>query len=123
MPLARNASGAWTAADSVPTTIGSSGDSPAPSLSARRPRRGWARARCWRSGSWRMGDRTLTLIQQYQMVSGSLGSTAIADGKVNGDTVTFTAGGRTYTGHVNGERMTGSGWSAIKAPGPVSARP
>ena len=88
----------------------------------------WCKAMLWVvpakvAGSWRLGDRMLTLTQQYQMVSGSLGTTVIADGKLNGETITFTAGGRTYSGRVNGDRITGSGWSAIKAPGPVSARP
>ena len=88
----------------------------------------WCKAMLWVvpakvAGSWRMGDRMLTLTQEFQMVSGSLGTTVVADGKLNGEAITFTAGGRTYTGRVNGDRMTGSGWSAIKAPGPVSARP
>jgi hypothetical protein len=84
----------------------------------------WCKAMLWVvpakvAGSWRLGDQTLTLTQQYQMVSGSLGSTAISNGKLNGDAITFTAGGRTYAGRVNGDRMTGSGWEATKVPGPA----
>jgi hypothetical protein len=84
----------------------------------------WCKAMLWVvpakvAGSWRLGDQTLTLIQQYQMVSGSLGSTAIASGKLSGDAITFTAGGKTYAGRVNGDRMTGSGWSAARVPGPA----
>ena len=84
----------------------------------------WCKAMLWVvpakvAGSWRLGDQTLTLTQQYQMVSGSLGSTAISNGKLNADAITFTAGGRTYAGRVNGDRMTGSGWEATKVPGPA----
>jgi hypothetical protein len=84
----------------------------------------WCKAMLWVvpakvAGSWRLGDQTLTLTQQYQVVSGTLGSTPIATGKLNGDVITFTAGGRTYAGRVNGDRITGSGWSATRAPGPA----
>jgi hypothetical protein len=33
---------------------------------------------------------------------------------MNGSQITFTAGGRTYTGTVNGNTMSGSGWSATR---------
>jgi hypothetical protein len=65
-------------------------------------------------GSWQLGQQTLTLTQQYQMLTGTLGSTPISAGKMNGEEITFTAGGQTYTGRVNGTTMTGSGWSATK---------
>ena len=52
---------------------------------------------------------------------GSDGITPIANGKLRGDEITFTAGGTTYTGRVNGNAMqgtiTGAGagkWSASK---------
>ncbi len=88
----------------------------------------WCKAMMWVvpakvAGTWRLGDQTLTLTQQYQIVSGTLGSTPIANGKLNGEGITFTAGAKTYTGRVSGDRMTGSGWSATRAAGPVSARP
>ena len=89
----------------------------------------WCKAMLWVvpakvAGTWRLGDQTLTLTQQYQIVGGTLGSSPIETGKMKGDTIVFTAGGRTYAGRVNGDRMTGSGWSATKSsPGPVSARP
>jgi hypothetical protein len=88
----------------------------------------WCKAMLWVvpakvAGTWRLGDQTLTLTQQYQIVGGTLGSTPIATGKLKGDVLTFTAGNRTYAGRVNGDRITGSDWSATKAPGSISARP
>jgi hypothetical protein len=88
----------------------------------------WCKAMMWVvpakvAGTWRLGDQTLTLTQTYQIVGGMLGKTAVENGKLNGEAITFTAGGKTYAGKVSGDRMTGSGWSATKAPAPVSARP
>jgi Methyltransferase domain len=82
----------------------------------------WCKALLWVvpakvAGTWRLGDQTLTLTQQYQIVGGTLGSTPITVGKLKGDVLTFTAGGRTYAGRVNGDRITGSGWSATRANG------
>jgi precorrin-6B methylase 2 len=72
-------------------------------------------------GTWQLPQGALTLKQQYQMVSGTLGGTAISDGKLRGEEITFTAGGAKYTGRVNGNTMSGtvsggSGgtWSATK---------
>jgi len=65
-------------------------------------------------GSWQLGNQTLTLTQEFQVISGTLGTTTITDGKMNGEEVTFTAGGRNYVGHVNGTTITGSGWSATR---------
>jgi Methyltransferase domain len=66
------------------------------------------------AGTWQLGQQPLTLTQKYQVVSGTLGSTAITDGKLNGDEITFTAGSRKYVGRVNGSSITGAGWSAAK---------
>jgi precorrin-6B methylase 2 len=72
-------------------------------------------------GTWQLPQGALTLKQQFQMVSGTLGGTAISDGKLRGEEITFTAGGAKYTGRVNGTTMSGtvsggSGgkWSATK---------
>jgi SAM-dependent methyltransferase len=65
-------------------------------------------------GSWQLGMETLRLIQQYQNITGTLGSTSISGGKLNGDEISFTAGGRTYTGRVAGTTMSGSGWLATR---------
>jgi hypothetical protein len=59
------------------------------------------------AGTWRVGDETLTLRQEFQMLSGTLGSTPIEDGRLRGAVMTFTAGGRQYTGQVAGASITG----------------
>ena len=59
-------------------------------------------------GSWHLPQGDLKLTQQFQVLTGSLGSTPISDGKVRGREVTFTAGGVKYTGNVDGNTMTGS---------------
>jgi hypothetical protein len=66
------------------------------------------------AGKWRLDQQTLTLTQQYQTISGTLGSTPITAGKLNGEEITFAAGRQKYTGRVNGNTMSGSGWSATR---------
>ncbi len=67
-------------------------------------------------GTWKMPQGELTLKQQFQNVSGTLGGTPIADGKLRGEEITFTAGGQKYTGKVNGNTITGtSGAGAFTA--------
>lgn len=65
-------------------------------------------------GTWRLGEQTLKLSQQYQTITGTLGSTPI-NGKLNGEEITFTAGTKKYSGHVNGKSMSGSGWTATRS--------
>ena len=79
----------------------------------------WCTALAWVvparvAGTWQLGSQTLTLTQQYQVVSGTLGTAAITAGKMNGADITFTVGDRTYTGRVDGGVMTGQGWTAKK---------
>ena len=63
-------------------------------------------------GTWKLPQGELTLKQTFQMVSGTLKNGAntaqISNGKLNGDQITFTAGGAQYSGHVNGNTMEGS---------------
>lgn len=59
-------------------------------------------------GSWRASQGDLTIRQQFQHFSGTLGSTAISDGRLRGDAIEFTAGGVRYTGRVNGSTMKGT---------------
>ena len=75
-------------------------------------------------GSWQLGQGALTLKQSFQMISGTLktgnNSTPIANGKLNGDQITFNAGGVLYTGRVSGNVMegsvsTGGSWKAMRA--------
>jgi len=65
-------------------------------------------------GTWQMPGGPLTLTQKFQHVSGSLGSTAISAGNLNGAQITFTAGTTKYTGTVNGNTITGTGWTATR---------
>jgi hypothetical protein len=65
------------------------------------------------AGSWTMPQGALTLKQEFQKLSGTLGSTPVT-GKMHGDEITITAGKQTYTGHVNGTSIQGSGWTATK---------
>jgi hypothetical protein len=69
-------------------------------------------------GSWKLPQGELTLKQTYQMISGTLkngnNSTQITNGKLHGDQISFTAGGRQYTGHVNGNTIDGSGGKATR---------
>ena len=84
------------------------------------------------AGSWQLADGTLRLKQQFQQVSGSLGSQPISDGKLRGSHLTFNVGSTTYSATVAGNTMTGAGgkggaqWKAAKmvptaAPAPAAA--
>lgn len=93
----------------------------------------WCRALLWIvpakvDGTWRMSEGTLTLSQTFQMVTGTLTdgdrSTAIADGRLRGNELTFTLGGGTYKGVVKGDTIEGTidgvgagrTWKATRAP-------
>ncbi len=80
----------------------------------------WCSALLWivpakAEGTWQMDGQTLTLTQQFQTVSGTLGSTPVTAGRLSGEEITFTAGSKVYTGRVAGDRMTGAGWSATRS--------
>jgi len=71
------------------------------------------------AGNWRMPQGELTLEQKYQTVSGTLSvgnTTQITNGRLNGDRITFIAGGATYTGRVSGDTIRGDNgtWSATR---------
>jgi precorrin-6B methylase 2 len=74
----------------------------------------WCTAHLWIvpakvEGTWDVPGRgTLTLYQTFQQVSGSLGSTQVSQGRLRGDEITFTAGGTTYTGRVDGNTIRGT---------------
>ncbi len=84
----------------------------------------WCTAHLWIvpakvEGAWKLGANTLTLTQQFQMVSGTLGSNPIGEGKLRGDEISFTVGGTKYTGKVSGNTMrgttaSGAAWTASK---------
>ena len=65
-------------------------------------------------GTWTTPKGDLKLTQQFQKITGSLGTQAISEGKLHGDEITFKAGGNTYTGKVEGNMIHGSGWMATK---------
>jgi hypothetical protein len=72
----------------------------------------WCKALLWIvpakvAGTWQLGSDTLTLKQEFQMLSGTLGATPIESGRLLGTQVTFTAGGRAFTGQVDGTTMQG----------------
>ena len=73
----------------------------------------WCKALFWIvpakvEGTWQLPAGSLVLTQQFQKLSGTMGSSAIADGKMRGDEISFNVGSAHYTGHVNGTSMKGS---------------
>ena len=81
---------------------------------------GYCRAFLWIvpakvEGTWQLGESQLSLQQKYQYFTGKLATgnvvAPIADGKLEADRLTFTAGGTRYTGQVKGGTMEGIGIS------------
>jgi precorrin-6B methylase 2 len=89
---------------------------------------GWCTAYLWIvpakvEGTWKLPQGELTLKQTFQMISGTFKSgnhtAQIANGKLNGDQISFTTEGNQYTGRVSGNTMEGSvgsggNWKAIR---------
>jgi hypothetical protein len=87
----------------------------------------WCTAHLWivpakAAGIWTLPDGELTLKQNFQMISGTLKSakgTIPVEGRLNGAQVSFTAGGMSYSGHVNGDIIEGRPgtmqWNAKRA--------
>jgi hypothetical protein len=59
-------------------------------------------------GTWRVGDGELLLEQAFQVVTGALDGQPVADGRLRGDEISFTAGDSSYTGRVNGNTIEGT---------------
>jgi len=60
------------------------------------------------AGRYRIPQGDLILKQEFQMLTGTLtaeGKTLAVIGKVNGDEVSFSAGGKDYRGHMNGRKL------------------
>src|SRR6185503_14924525 len=53
------------------------------------------------AGNWQLGNNALTLQQNFQMLTGTLGSTKLT-GRLRGDEITLTADSMKYTGKVEG---------------------
>ena len=77
-------------------------------------------------GTWKLAQGELALKQSFQTVTGALKSgnvsTPITNGRLNGDRISFTAGGTEYAGRVGGGAMEGTvkgavngKWSATRA--------
>jgi hypothetical protein len=70
-------------------------------------------------GTWQLGSTPLTLTQKFQMLEGTLGSSAISEGRMRGAEIRFNVGSTRYTGTVSGNTMkgttsTGQSWTATK---------
>lgn len=83
----------------------------------------WCTAHLWIvpakvEGTWQSPQGNLTLKQQFQMISGSLGSTAITEGRLRGDQIEFTVGNTKYSGRVDGNTIRGTSggapWTATR---------
>ncbi len=63
-------------------------------------------------GTWKAGASEITFSQTFQMVSGTVKTgnviAPISAGRITGDSITFTAGGTTYTAKIDGSKMTGT---------------
>jgi SAM-dependent methyltransferase len=62
-------------------------------------------------GTWKLPQGELNLKQAFQMITGTLRNGNVAtpfSGKLNGDQISFTAGGSQYTGRVNGNAIEGT---------------
>ena len=73
----------------------------------------WCTAHLWIvparvAGTWQLPQGALTLAQEFQMVSGTLGSTPLTAGRLRGDEITFTVGDASYTGRVQGNTISGT---------------
>ena len=79
----------------------------------------WCTAHLWIvpakvGGTWKLPQGELAIKQTFQMITGTLKNgnvTSPINGKLDGDQISFTAGGTQYTGRVNGNAMeiNGSG--------------
>ena len=90
----------------------------------------WGNALLWIvpakvAGTWKLPTGTLTLEQEFQMISGTLKtartSIPVEDGRMRGTQIGFSAGASQYTGNVNGNSIEGTvtangstvTWSAV----------
>ena len=86
----------------------------------------WCTAHLWIvpakvGGTWKLPEGELSIKQTFQMISGTLKNGNVVSpiqGKLNGEQITFTAGGAQYTGRVNGNMIEGTAggakWSATR---------
>ena len=85
-------------------------------------------------GTWQLPQGELSLKQNFQMLAGTLktgGNTlTIANGRLRGDQISFSAGNAEYTGRVNGNTMQGTvkgsssgSWNATRVGASSAATP
>ena len=70
-------------------------------------------------GNWKLGDKDLVVTQKFQKFTGTLGEASVTNGRLHGDEISFTAGGLTYYGAVDGDEMRGAkpnAWRATRKP-------
>jgi hypothetical protein len=60
------------------------------------------------AGTWKSAQGDITLKQEYQMISGTVGSVPVSEGKLNGEAISFSANGMQFSGRVNGNTIEGS---------------
>jgi hypothetical protein len=75
------------------------------------------------AGTWKLGSDDLTLTQDFQYVTGTLGASPVAGGRLTGDQITFKVGETAYVGRVAGDRMEGVATSAGKSENWSASRP
>jgi hypothetical protein len=89
----------------------------------------WCKALLWIvparvGGTWQTPHGDLTVTQRYQVLTGSLGSEPVREGRLRGEEILLEVGDITYRGTVDGTRMrvhaTGSDkeevWRAVVSP-------
>lgn len=73
----------------------------------------WCTAHLWIvpakvEGTWQLGQSALTLKQNFQEFTGTMGSAGVSSGHLNGDEITFSVGDAKYTGKVDGSTIRGT---------------
>jgi SAM-dependent methyltransferase len=58
-------------------------------------------------GTWQLGEQVLTLKQEYQKITGTLGKSAIENATLNGNEIRFSVGRTQYMGRIEGAEMKG----------------
>jgi SAM-dependent methyltransferase len=69
-------------------------------------------------GRWRFQKGELELDQKFQMLTGTFNlngtSSTVEGGRLLGEEITFTIGGKVFTGKVTADVMAGAGWKASR---------
>jgi hypothetical protein len=77
---------------------------------------GWCNAYLWIvpakvDGTWKLDNGQIKFNQEFQFITGTLtmnGKDQAIDGKLDGEKISFTAGGTEYTGTVSGNTISGT---------------